>query len=168
MSQTEKPVVTVRPLRADDLPAAAAIWNQVVEDGVAFPQTEPLTLPEGAAFFAEQTLTAVAVDGDGEVLGMYILHPNNVGRCGHIANASYAVARHARGRGVGEALVRDSLKQAGACGFTVMQFNAVVATNHAALHLYEKVGFTRLGVIPKGFRLPDGTYADIVPQYIEL
>ena len=66
------------------------------------------------------------------------------------------------------ALVRDSLRMAKEFGFGVMQFNAVVATNHVALHLYEKVGFTRLGVIPKGFRLPDGTYADIVPQYIEL
>ncbi len=157
----------VIPVTPETIPAAVAIWNQVVEDGVAFPQTEPLTPEEGAAFFAEQTLTAVAVEGD-EVLGMYILHPNNIGRCGHLANASYAVARNARGRGVGEALVRDSLKQAKAFGFTVMQFNAVVATNHVALHLYEKVGFTRLGVIPGGFRLPDGTYADIVPQYIEL
>ena len=135
---------------------------------MAFPQTEPLTLDEGISFFAEQTLTAVAVDATGEVLGMYILHPNNIGRCGHIANASYAVARNARGRGVGEALVRESLRQAKSHGFTIMQFNAVVATNSVALHLYEKVGFTRLGVIPKGFRLPDGTYADIVPQYIEL
>ena len=64
--------------------------------------------------------------------------------------------------------LRDSLKQAKAFGFSVMVFNAVVATNHVALHLYEKVGFTRLGVIPKGFRLPNGTYADIVPQYMEL
>ncbi len=135
---------------------------------MAFPQTEPLSLEEGMAFFAEQTLTAVAVDGEGEVLGMYILHPNNIGRCGHIANASYAVARHARGRGVGEALVRDSLRMAKEYGFGVMQFNAVVATNHVALHLYEKVGFTRLGTIPKGFRLPDGSYADIVPHYYEL
>ena len=160
--------VQVLPVTPETVPAAIAIWNQVVEDGVAFPQTELLTLAEGIAFFAEQTLTAVAVGDDGEVLGMYILHPNNVGRCGHIANASYAVARHARGRGVGEALVRDSLRQAKAHGFTVMQFNAVVATNHVALHLYEKVGFTRLGIIPKGFRLPDGTCADIVPQYMEL
>ena len=158
----------VIPVTPETTPAAVAIWNQVVEDGVAFPQTEPLTLAEGTAFFAEQTLTAVAVDEDGGVLGMYILHPNNIGRCGHIANASYAVARDCRGRGVGEALVRDSLKQAKAFGFTVMQFNAVVAANSVALHLYEKVGFTRLGVIPKGFRLPDGTYADIVPQYMEL
>ena len=159
---------SVIPVTPETTPAAVAIWNQVVEDGVAFPQTEHLTLEEGISFFAEQTLTTVAVGEDGEVLGMYILHPNNIGRCGHIANASYAVARHARGQGVGEALVRDSLKQAKAFGFTVMQFNAVVATNTRALRLNEKVGFTRLGVIPKGFRLPDGTYADIVPQYIEL
>ena len=159
---------SVIPVTPETTPAAVAIWNQVVEDGVAFPQTEPLTLEAGVTFFAEQTLTAVAVGEDGTVLGMYILHPNNIGRCGHLANASYAVERSARGRGVGEALVRDSLKQAKAYGFTVMQFNAVVATNTRALRLYEKVGFTRLGVIPKGFRLPDGTYADIVPQYIEL
>ena len=44
----------------------------------------------------------------------------------------------------------------------------MVATNHVALHLYEKVGFTRLGVIPRGFRLPDGRYVDIVPHYYEL
>ena len=161
--------VRVIPVTPETSPAAVAIWNQVVEDGVAFPQTEPMTTEEGRVFFGEQTLTAVAVDeASGEVQGMYILHPNNIGRCGHLANASYAVARHARGRGVGEALVRDSLRMAKEFGFTVMQFNAVVATNHVALHLYEKVGFTRLGVIPKGFRLPDGSFADIVPQYIEL
>ena len=161
--------VRVVPVTPETARAAVAIWNQVVEDGVAFPQTKPLTDEEGIAFFAEQTLTAVAVDdGDGEVLGMYILHPNNIGRCGHIANASYAVARHARGRGVGEALVRDSLRTAKKFGFGVMQFNAVVATNHVALRLYEKVGFTRLGTIPKGFRLPDGSFADIVPHYYEL
>lgn len=160
--------VQVVPVTPETAPAAVAIWNQVVEDGVAFPQTEPLTLHEGLAFFAEQTLTAVAVDEEGTVQGMYILHPNNIGRCGHIANASYAVDRGARGQGIGEALVRDSLRMAKDRGFGVMQFNAVVATNSVALHLYEKVGFTRLGVIPKGFRLPDGSYADIVPHYYEL
>ena len=92
---------TVIPVTPETIPAAVAIWNQVVEDGVAFPQTKPLTLAAGTAFFVEQTLTAVAVDEDGTVLGMYILHPNNIGRCGHLANASYAVERSARGRAWG-------------------------------------------------------------------
>ena len=56
------------------------IWNEVVEDGVAFPQLELLTEESGRKFFAQQTYCGVAEDEAGEVLGLYILHPNNVGR----------------------------------------------------------------------------------------
>lgn len=42
------------------------------------------------AFFESQSYTGVA-DDDGQIVGLYILHPNNVGRCGHICIASYAV-----------------------------------------------------------------------------
>lgn len=157
----------VRAYEPADTPAMVAIWNEVVEDGIAFPQEEALDLESGAAFFAEQTHCGVAVE-DGTVLGLYILHPNNIGRCGHIANASYAVSSTARGKGVGRLLVQDSLTQGREHGFRVMQFNAVVATNAGARHLYEKLGFVQLGTIPGGFRMPDGTYADICPYYHEL
>ena len=92
---------------------------------------------------------------------MYILHPNNVGRCGHICNTSYAVRRDARGVGVGEALVRDSLAQGQAHGFKILQFNAVVASNLGAIHLYESLGFTRVGTIPGGYRNISGDYEDM-------
>src|SRR5699024_3171963 len=75
---------TIRPWQEADLPALVTIWNQVVEDGVAFPQEDLLTEEAGRAFFAAQSRTAVAVTPAGEVLGLYILHPNNIGRCGHI------------------------------------------------------------------------------------
>ena len=99
---------------------------------------------------------------------MYILHPNNVGRCGHICNASYAVKGSVRGERVGEALVLDCLKMGKELGYGVLQFNAVVATNERALRLYKKLGFTQLGVIPKGFRSKDSHYEDIIPHYHEL
>ena len=63
-----------RPYREEDLPAMAEIWNEVVEAGNAFPQTEPMTLEEGRIFFAEQSHTAVATVG-GRIRGLYILHP---------------------------------------------------------------------------------------------
>lgn len=65
----------------------------------------------------------------GRIYGMYILHPNNVGRCGHICNASYAVDRESRGLHIGEKLVSDCLAQGKAHGYRVLQFNAVVASN---------------------------------------
>ena len=53
-------------------------------------------------------------------------------------------------------------------GYKVLQFNAVVATNVHARHLYERVGFKQLGTIPNGFRLKNGKYEDICPYYIEV
>ena len=159
--------INIRSFAIEDAREAAAIWNRVVEDGVAFPQLDGLTEEEAIHFFAEeQSFTGVAQDDDtGEVVGLYILHPNNIGRCGHIANASYAVRADRRGQGVGEALVRHCLDKARELGFRVIQFNAVVASNTHALRLYEKLGFVRLGVIPGGFRMKDGHYEDIVPHY---
>ncbi|WP_368077356.1 N-acetyltransferase family protein, partial [uncultured Anaerotruncus sp.] len=83
--------VTVRKFTAADLPAMTAIWNGIVEEGNSFPQDKPFTEDEAREFFAAQSFTGVA-EADGKVLGLYILHPNNAGRCGHIANASYGVA----------------------------------------------------------------------------
>ena len=151
-----------------DILALCTVWNDVVTDGIAFPQEKCLGVEDGDTFFAEQTFTGVAKDDNGIVAGLYILHPNNVGRCGHIANASYAVDKTLRGQHIGEMLVKHSMAQAKVEGFRVLQFNAVVASNIHALHLYERLGFTAMTPIPGGFRLPDGNYADIIPHYIVL
>ena len=148
---------------------AIAIWNDIVEDGIAFPQKEALDEKSGTEFFNSQSFTGIAIDTDSnEIVGLYILHPNNVGRCGHISNASYAVKKSKRGMHIGEFLVKDCLAKAKEIGFKILQFNAVVATNTSALKLYAKLGFTQLGIIPNGFMMKDGTYEDIIPHYIEL
>ena len=111
--------VTIRKYKSGDLPEMIAVWNEVVEGGVAFPQEEMLDSVGGEKFFAAQTYCGVA-EVDGKVLGLYILHPNNIGRCGHICNASYAVSSKSRGQHIGEKLVLDSasaghMKRASEC-----------------------------------------------------
>ena len=113
--------------------AACEIWNQVVDDGEAFPQEEDLTEQTGNEFFMERTYTGIAEDTD-----------------------------------TGEKLVLDCLRMAKEKSFRVLQFNAVVASNTHALHLYKRIGFTPLGVIPGGFRMNDGHYEDIIPHYYVL
>ncbi|MBO4626950.1 MAG: GNAT family N-acetyltransferase [Lachnospiraceae bacterium] len=157
----------VRKYENHDLPDMIRIWNEVVEDGVAFPQEEKLDAESGDAFFASQSYCGVAEE-DGKVYGLYILHPNNIGRCGHICNASYAVSSDARGRHIGEMLVKDCLRMGRELGFRVLQFNAVVESNVHARHLYERLGFVQLGTIPGGFRMKDGHYENICPYYHEL
>lgn len=158
--------IEIREYLHSDNKAVTDIWNQVVEDGNAFPQEKPLSYEEADAFFKSQTYTGTAVDTDtNEIVGMYILHPNNVGRCGHIANASYAVRKDIRGEHIGEKLVKDCLRMAHEKGFRILQFNAVVSNNIHAIHLYERLGFTKIGTVPDGFHMPDGSYQDIILFY---
>ena len=93
------------------------------------------------------------------------VYKRQVGRCGHICNASYAVEKEIRGQHIGEKLVIHCLGKAKDLGFRILQFNAVVKSNKSALHLYEKLGFVKLGTIPGGFLMKDGTYEDIIPHY---
>ena len=148
---------------------AIDIWNDIVNGGVAFPQTELLTKESGNLFFSEQSFTGIAIDEEtSKPVGLYILHPNNIGRCGHICNASYAVKSNLRGHHIGEKLVTHCMEKAKELGFGILQFNAVVKTNEPALKLYKKLGFTQLGVIPGGFLMQDGHFEDIIPHYIVL
>lgn len=157
----------IRQYTEQDLPEMIRIWNEVVEEGIAFPQEEVLDLNTGAEFFSSQSYTGVAEE-DGIIYGLYILHPNNVGRCGHICNASYAVSSESRGKHIGEKLVLDCLQKGKELGYRVLQFNAVVESNIHARHLYERLGFTQLGTITGGFRMKDGHYENICPYFKEL
>ena len=158
-------MIIIRQFEDKDISFMNAVWNEVVEDGIAFPQEDILNAETGKEFFYNQSYCGVAENDTGEIVGLYILHPNNVGRCGHICNASYAVSSAVRGQHIGEKLVMDCLVMAKKLGFRVLQFNAVVESNIHARHLYERLGFVQLGTIPGGFRMKDGHYENICPYY---
>ena len=159
----------IRKYEYGDIAQMTSIWNEVLREGKAFPGENEMSAEEAGTFFESQSYTGVAVNQDtGEIVGLYILHPNNVGRCAHICNTSYAVKSELRGLHIGEQLVKDSLAVGKRLGFRILQFNAVVASNVHALHLYERLGFRRLGTIPGGFLMDDGHYEDIILHYISL
>ena len=145
--------VEMKEFEESQLPQMVEIWNDIIQEGVSFP--------------GDQASTVCAVL-NGTVVGVYILHPNNFGRCGHIANASYAVRQGCRGKGIGRKMVKHCLENAKAKGFRGLQFNAVVATNQAAMHLYESLGFEKIGKIKGGYRLKDGSYEDIYSYFYDL
>lgn len=157
----------IRQFEKADILQMISIWNEIVEEGAAFPQEELLDEKTGLEFFSAQSYTAVA-ENNGVIVGLYILHPNNIGRCGHLCNASYAVDSRVRGQHIGRQLVLDCIEKGKRLGFKILQFNAVVVSNVYARRLYENLGFHQLGTIPNGFRMKDGQYADICPYYIGL
>jgi RimJ/RimL family protein N-acetyltransferase len=121
-----------------------------------------------AAWFDAPTATFVATDDGGGVLGTYYIKPNHPGGGAHVCNCGYVVATGARGQGVASAMCEHSQREAVALGFQAMQFNLVVVTNDVALRLWEKLGFTRVGILPGAFRHPRLGFVDACVMYKRL
>ena len=47
--------ISVRKFEKRDMKYMTEIWNEVVEDGIAFPQTDTLDVNDGDIFFSSQT-----------------------------------------------------------------------------------------------------------------
>ena len=154
----------LRPAYAADIPAMGALWRQVFGD------SEEVTDAFYRAF--PRCRAAMAENGAGEIISVVHTLPQTLVFPGGTLPVAYlyaiATRKDCRGQGVGRVLVEDSLAACGALGFRLLQFNAVVASNHTARHLYERLGFVPLGIIPGGFRMKDGHYEDICPYYCVL
>ncbi|MGH9303577.1 MAG: GNAT family N-acetyltransferase [Acidimicrobiales bacterium] len=142
-------VVSIGPLRPGEPEQLFSIFDEVVSSGDGFPQAPPLTWEVFEATWLHTTIAVGARRRDGaELYGAYYMKANFAARAAHIANAGYVVARLRRGRGIGRALVEDSVQRAPAAGFGALQFNLVFEANPAR-RLYEALGFEPIGRIPK-------------------
>ena len=134
---------------------SAAIWKifqAVVAAGDTYSFTSDITERDAVAYFLGLGITSFVADEDGQVLGMYKLIPNRIGRGSHVANASFMVKPSAHGRGIGRLLGQHCLEEARRQGYEAMQFNFVVSTNTPGVALWKKLGFEIVGTLPKAFR----------------
>ena len=145
----------VRDFEAHDWPAVWPIIREVVTAGETFTYDPAMSEQEARATWIERPpgRTTVVVD-EGRVLGTAKMGPNRPGPGAHVATASFMVAAGARGRGVGTLLCRDALSWASSQPYVGMQFNAVAASNEAAVRVYERLGFEILGTVPGAFAHP--------------
>ena len=134
---------------------AASIWKifqAVVAPGDTYTFTADTTEAEAVAYFLAPGITSFVAEDDGQVIGMYKLIPNRLGRGSHVANASFMIDPAAQGKGAGRALGEHCLEEAKRQGYDAMQFNFVVSTNAAGVALWKKLGFNIVGTLPKAFR----------------
>jgi GNAT superfamily N-acetyltransferase len=140
--------VVLREARPDDRDELFDLFAKIVEAGEGFPEAPPLDPVRFRASWVDPPVVVVAVLDD-TIVGAYYLKPNFPGRAAHIANAGYLVAASARSRGVGRALVEDSIRRAPVGGFDAIMFNLVFESNPARA-LYEALGWRQIGRIPRG------------------
>ena len=145
------------------------IVREVVRAADTFAYDPAMTEAQARTAWLEPApgLTVVALDGE-RILGTAKMGPNRPGPGSHVATASFMVAADARGRGVATALCRFALDWAREQGFAGMQFNAVVETNHAAVEIYKRLGFTIIGTVPGAFAHPTEGRVGLHVMYREL
>lgn len=114
------------------------------------------------------TATYVACAPDGQILGTYFIKPNQPGLGSHVCNCGYVVASAAQGQGVASAMCEHSQVQAVSMGFLAMQFNLVVSTNERAVRLWQKLGFSVVGTLPRAFRHPRLGLVDALIMFKQL
>tara|TARA_Y100001972_G_scaffold128973_1_gene193115 strand:+ start:3380 stop:3862 length:483 start_codon:yes stop_codon:yes gene_type:complete len=144
------------------------IFSAVIKTGdtyVFHPRTPRKDLEKH--WFADYMTTFVAEE-EGQILGTYIIKPNQIDLGSHIANCSYMVSPKAQGNGIGRTLCEHSIHYARVNGYVGIQFNIVVSTNERAVELWKKFGFRIIGTTPKGFRHSELGLVDTYIMYLAL
>lgn len=156
--------ITIREATIDDAPAIALIYNQGIEDRVATLETQLRTPEERAGWLAARGPrhpVLVAVNRDNAVVGWASLNPYNPRPAyDNVADFSIYVGREQRGQGVGDALLAALDERARGLGFHKMVL-AAFPTNAPGMRLYERHGFTTVGIFHEQGML-DGRWIDVI------
>jgi GNAT superfamily N-acetyltransferase len=128
-----------------ELTAQAYLRGGMLDFGEEDPYLEVLRDVAGRAAHTE---VYVAVDGRGAVLGGVAFVPSggpyaDLAGAGEAEFRTLAVAEEARGRGVGEALVRTCVDRARAVPGCVRVVLSTQPMMHAAHRIYARLGFVR-------------------------
>ena len=145
-------MISIRKAQESDFDAIWHIFRQVVQQGTTYTYDPEATREQAHSIWMSEHVTTYVACLDDEVVGTYILKPNQPCLGAHVANAGYMVKAGGQGKGIGRAMCEHSLEEARRAGFLAMQFNMVVSTNESAVALWQKLGFAIVGTIPKAFR----------------
>jgi L-amino acid N-acyltransferase YncA len=157
--------LTIRPYAPADWPALWDIIEPILRAGETYPQPPETSEAEAHHWWIDEHRAVFVAEEAGRVLGSYYLTDNKPGLGSHVANAGFIVAPSAAGRGVGRALGEHSLTAAPAHGYLALQFNLVVASNAASIRIWDALGFTRVGTLPKAFRHATEGLVDAIVMY---
>ncbi len=155
--------ISIREAEARHVPAITAIYNAGIAERSATFETEPRSEEQMAARLdrLDRYPLLVAIDEADEVVGWAGLTRYSRRTCyAGIGEFSIYLARQARGRGIGKALLLALVDAASQRGFWKI-LSRVFTFNEASRALCRACGFREVGVYEKHGRL-DGRWLDVV------
>ncbi len=162
-------MLQIRPFQAEDWPALWPILQATIAKGDAYAFSPDSSEAEiYHAWIELPQVNYVATRDDGVLVGGYMLKPNQPGLGSHVCNCGYVVAEQTRGQGIAAQMCAHSQELAQHLGYHAMQFNFVVSSNLAAVHLWQKLGFSIVGTLPGAFAHTSLGYVDAHVMFKQL
>jgi len=157
----------IRPATDADRDAIWEIFREVIAAGETYPLEQDISREDAFVYWFQRDARVFVAENNGEIVGSYTLHQNQVAGGAHVANAGFIVSKNARGQGVGRAMGEHCLAEARRLGFRAMQFNFVVSTNQSAVKLWQDLGMKIVGTLPGAFKHPTRGYVDVYVMFQE-
>ncbi|HEU4611300.1 MAG TPA: N-acetyltransferase [Kofleriaceae bacterium] len=161
-------MITVRAARQADDDAIWTILEPIIRAGDTYALPREWSREASLGFWHAPGHDVFVAEDDGAIVGTYFLCANHLGGGAHVANAGYATALDAQGKGVARAMCAHSLDHARSREFRAMQFNFVIASNTRAVALWQRMGFSIAGTLPGAFAHPALGYVDAYVMYRNL
>lgn len=162
-------MVTIRPFESDDWAAVWQIIQPVFRAGETYAFSPEISEAEAqTVWITAPSQTYVATNKRDKIIGTYYIKPNQPTLGAHVCNCGYIVSHTVRGQGIATLMCTHSQAEAKRLGFRAMQFNLVVATNSAAIHLWQKMGFETVGTLPSAFHHLQAGYVDALVMFKSL
>lgn len=158
----------IRPATQEDSVAILDIVAPILRAGDTYAIDSDMTDEQILSYWMGKDKVTLIAEEDGKVVGTYYIRQNQGGGGSHVCNCGYMTSPAATGRGIARRMCEDSLVRAKELGYRAMQFNFVIASNEAAVHLWSKLGFETVGRLPGAFMHPTLGETDALVMYRKL
>jgi GNAT superfamily N-acetyltransferase len=146
--------------------ALAEVLLDCVEGGASVSFMRPFTRPQAEEFFrkvadgvaAGERILLAAFEGAKLVGTVQILTATPPNQPHRADVAKLLVHRSSRGKGIGALLMRQVDYEAKSAGKSLLVLDTV--TGQAGERLYERLGWVKVGIIPRYALFPDGRWCD--------
>lgn len=162
--------VIIRYPKWEDLDAATALANKLVKEEAYLMLSEKQTRKDEAEWLSESFLQIEQgkkiqffVDVNGHYAGNCEIRVRDK-RQSHVGEIGIALGKDYRDEGIGAELLTTLIDEGKKAGLKLLILHCF-ETNDRALHLYEKLGFTRSGLVP-GMYAYNGGFVGEVTLYL--
>lgn len=142
------------------------------EHGLSYPEEMDFSLQDEEDFITgaaagKGSIMISAFDGNRLVGNGSLLRVCNKKKTMHRAEFGIAILKSDWGQGLGGKILSGLIAAARQAGYEQLELE-VVATNAAAISLYQKLGFKVYGERPNSFKLKSGAYSDDLLMVLDL